>query len=193
MFKIFISLLITINLFALQESEIESFMEKNINLVTKMLQAKKYDKETIGKKIFEIFDPVFNYTLMARLSLGSRVWKTLSKEQKDEFVKSFTKKLKDSYISKLDLYNDETVIVKDLKKVKKNRIHLLTELKGSKDKYDVTYKFYKARNGEWYIYDVDVLGVSIIQTYRSSFSDFLKKHSFEDLLKSLKNSKNSTK
>ncbi len=185
MLKIFISLLITINLFALQENEIESFMSKNINLVTQMLKAKKYDKETVSKKIFEIFDPVFNYTLMSRLAVGSKEWKTLNNEQRKALVEKFTTKLKKSYISKLDMYNDEIVIIKSLKKPKTNRIHLLTELKGKKDKYDVTYKFYKAKNGQWYIYDVDVLGVSIIQTYRSQFRDILQKEGFDGLLKSL--------
>ena len=36
------------------------------------------------------------------------------------------------------------------------------------------------------IYDVDILGVSIIQTYRTQFADFLAKESFDKLITKLK-------
>ncbi|EAK6758666.1 toluene tolerance protein, partial [Campylobacter upsaliensis] len=40
-------------------------------------------------------------------------------------------------------------------------------------------------NDDWLIYDVDVLGVSIIQTYRSQFGDILENGTFKDLLNKL--------
>ena len=36
------------------------------------------------------------------------------------------------------------------------------------------------------IYDVDILGVSIIQTYRTQFADILAKESFDNLLEKLR-------
>ena len=183
-----ISLFIVANLFALQENQIKSYMDENINLVVNILQKGKENnisKEILSQKIFKIFDPVFNYKLMARLSLGGKVWRTLTQKQKDEFTKKFTKRLKASYRSKLDMYNGQKITVEGIQKVKKNRIHLLSEIKGKKQKYNIVYKFYKAKNNQWFIYDVSVLGVSIIQTYRSQFSDELKKMSFDELLKKL--------
>ncbi len=185
---IIFSLLLVANLFALQENQIKSFMDKNINDVVKILKDSKdnnVSKDLISQKIFKIFDPVFDYKLMARLAIGSRVWKTLSSEQKREFTEKFTNKLKASYRRKLDMYNGQIIKINGIKKIKKNRIHLLSELKDEKQKYDIVYKFYKAKNNQWYIYDVNVLGVSIIQTYRSQFSDELKKMSFNKLLKKL--------
>jgi phospholipid transport system substrate-binding protein len=38
------------------------------------------------------------------------------------------------------------------------------------------------------VYDVDVLGVSIVQTYRSQFSGVLKKESLEKLIERLRSS-----
>ena len=37
------------------------------------------------------------------------------------------------------------------------------------------------------VYDVDVLGVRIVQTYRSQFSGVLKKESLEELIERLRN------
>jgi len=183
-----ISLFFVINTFALSENKIESFMNTNINKVVQILKngrENNVSKDKLSQEIFEIFDSVFDYKLMARLSVGSRVWKTLNKNQKERFTTLFTNRLKESYKSKLDMYNGQKITVEGIQKIRNNRIHLLSELKGEKQKYDIIYKFYKSKNDQWYIYDVNVLGVSIIQTYRSQFSDELKKMSFDELLKKL--------
>ncbi len=44
------------------------------------------------------------------------------------------------------------------------------------------FKFYNDNNN-WLIYDVDVLGVSIVQTYRSQFRDILANQGFDVLQK----------
>ncbi|MBF7043723.1 ABC transporter substrate-binding protein, partial [Campylobacter volucris] len=50
----------------------------------------------------------------------------------------------------------------------------------------VIFKFYN-KNGDWQIYDVDIFGVSIIQTYRSQFKDVLQNADFATLLSKLSN------
>ena len=43
--------------------------------------------------------------------------------------------------------------------------------------------FYKKKqNNQWYIYDVELVGVSIIQTYRKQFSEFLKTKTVKELI-----------
>ena len=75
------------------------------------------------------------------------------------------------------------MIIKDLKKVKSNRITLETQVIGLDDTYKVIYLFYKKKqNNQWYIYDVNLVGVSIIQTYRKQFSEFLKTKSVKQLI-----------
>lgn len=46
------------------------------------------------------------------------------------------------------------------------------------------FKFYNDNNN-WLIYDIDVLGVSIVQTYRSQFGDILANQGFDALLQKL--------
>ncbi len=181
-------LFLVVNIFALSEDNIENFMEKNINKAVQILKEGKENnssKEELSKKIFSIFDSAFDYKLMARLAIGSRTWRTLTEKQKERFAILFANRLKESYKSKLDKYNGQLITVGGIKKIKSNRIHLLSEIKDEKQKYDIVYKFYKSKNNQWYIYDVSVLGVSIIQTYRSQFSDQLKKMSFDELLAKL--------
>ena len=120
---------------------------------------------------------------MSKLSLG-RTWKEINKEQQNEFVNLFTKELKNSYVSKLDLYTDELVKILGTNTPKPNRLELQTVLVGKTDKYEINYKFYQTSKDEdkWLIYDVELVGVSIIQTYRQQYAGFLKEKSFPQLI-----------
>lgn len=189
-FKLFALLLFFISSAnALQEAKIETIMTSKIEKGVSILKQKELSTEKKGEEIIALLDEVFDYNLMSRLSLG-KTWKTLSSEQRNEFVEVFTKRLKDSYISKLDLYSDQEVKVLGLEKTKKTRAILNSEILGEDTSYAIKYKFYKKKKVDnWLIYDVDIVGVSIIQTYRNQFSDFLKEKSFDDLIKELNQTK----
>ena len=171
-------------------SEIKQMMKQNIGEVTTLIQDKSVAKEARDREIETIISPLFDFGLMGRLSLGKQTWKKISKEERKAFSELFKKRVRQSYMSKLDLYTDEVVVIDDPIKVK-NRIHLPTHLMRKNEKRDVLYKFYKSKKSGWMIYDVDILGVSIIQTYRTQFSGILKKESFATLLEKLKSNENS--
>lgn len=173
-------------LMALQEAEINSFMQTNIDQATTILRDSKIQKVEKAKKIFEIFDTLFDYNLMSKLAIGGKQWESLNAEKQSEFSKIFEKKLKNSYMEKLDLYTDEKIVIKNSEKIKDSRIHLTTHLMKNNEVYEIIYKFYKTPSNNWLVYDVDILGVSIIQAYRTQFADTLAKESFEKLLAKLK-------
>jgi len=178
---------------AVEEQDISRFMQNNIDLATTILRDKKLQKSEKSEKLFVIFDSIFDYTLMSQLAIGGKQWAALSPSKQTEFSKLFEQKLKVSYMEKLDLYTDEKIVIKNLEKIKDARIHLTTHLMKNSEVYEIIYKFYKDKNGSWLIYDVDILGVSIIQTYRTQFADILAKEPFEKLLEKLKQSDEPTK
>ena len=99
----------------------------------------------------------------------------------------FQDHLKKSYVEKLSLYTDQKVVIKGTKKYKKSRITLLTDLVGKDEIYSINYKFYKNRKTEdWLIYDVDIVGVSLVKTYRSQFKNIFKNKTFDEVLKQIK-------
>lgn len=176
-------------LFAMPQEQIKDTMSKHINDVLNVLKNTKLTKEQKGKQVVAIMDSSFDYKIMSMLSLG-KAWKKISKEEKTQFVKTFERKLKDSYIEKLDLYSNQQIKIKELKKVK-SRLVLETELIGEKEVFEINYKFYKNKKSqEWFIYDVNIVGVSIIQTYRKQFSQFLKDKSITELIELLKTKTN---
>ena len=169
-------------------SEIQAMTKEKVDLVIQTLKDTSLSKKGKKECILKTIDGLFDFNLMARLSLGKKNWKALSKAKRKEFSMLFVERLKQSYLDKLDLYTDEEVVVGEAKLTKKNRVEVLTFLITKDDKKEMTYKLYKSKKKRWMVYDVDVLGVSIVQTYRSQFSGILKKESMEQLMERMRSS-----
>ncbi|MCT7603340.1 ABC transporter substrate-binding protein [Aliarcobacter butzleri] len=187
-----ILLLITLilsNAFALKEDEIQSEMTKKIDNVLEILQQKDKSNRQKGDDIIKIVDDVFDYELMAKIALGKEAWASITPEKQKEFSKVFEDKLKKSYIEKLELYNDQKVKIIGLKPYNNTRLQLETELLGKDGTYQINYNFYNKSkdSNEWLIYDVDLVGVSIIQTYRQQFAGILKEKTFDEMFEQFKN------
>ena len=190
MYRILISLFAVFfaaaTLSADEVSEIQAMTKEKVDLVIQTLKDTSLSKKEKKEGILKTIDGLFDFNLMARLSLGKENWKPLSKSKRKEFSKLFVERLKQSYLDKLDLYTDEEVVVGEAKQTKKNRVEVLTFLVSKDDKKEMTYKLYKSKKKGWLVYDVDVLGVSIVATYRSQFSGILKKGSMEQLLERMR-------
>lgn len=168
-----------------EKSDVLKLTNEKIAKVIQLLKDKALDKKERNKRIVDLVNPLFDFRRMARLSLGKKHWVKMTRSQKKEFSALFVKRLQESYLEKLDLYTDEEVVIENAKQVKR-RIHVLTRLVSKTDKKDMVYKFYKTKRKGWRVYDVVILGVSVVQTYRSQFSGLLRKGTMEDILERLR-------
>ena len=167
------------------KSEVEELLKNNLDAVFTVLQKKDLEQQAKNKEIVEIVTPMFDFELMARLSLGKKHWPGLSQDKKERFTELFIKRLKASYLKNFTLYTDEKIFYEPSVQVKK-KIHAPTYLVSKDKKISILYKFYKARN-DWKIYDLEIQGVSIIRSYRSQFSRILASGTVDDLLLKLEN------
>lgn len=165
--------------------EVDLLAKEKIGALIEILQDESLDKAERNTRVISLLTPIFDFPRMAQLSLGQKYWKQLSPEKQREFSDLFVKRIQNSYLEKLELFTDENVLFKETKQVKK-RIHVLTQLVSGDETIEVLYKLYKSGNG-WKIYDVEIFGVSIIQTYRSQLQSALKKGSIDDLLATFRN------
>ena len=179
------ALILSPSAFADEPDSVKKLTEVKINEVIDTIRSKNLDKKTRNEKIIEIISPMFDFSQMAKLSMGKNNWTRMNKQQRQEFNALFVKRLQESYLEKLDLYTDEEVAVDEAIRVEK-RIHVASHLVSKDDKMEMIYKFYKKKNEGWKVYDVEIMGVSIVQTYRSQFAGILKNQSIEDLLKKLR-------
>lgn len=123
-------------LFADEISEIREMTKEKVDHVISTLKDESLSKAEKKEGILKTIDSLFDFSLMARLSLGKKHWTTLSTEGRAEFSELFVEKLKQSYLDKLDLYTDEEVVVDEAKLTKKNRVEVLTYLVSKDDKID---------------------------------------------------------
>ena len=147
------------------------------------------DKKDRNSNIIESLTPMFDFELMAKLSLGN-TWRELTNEEREKFVTLYVERMKQSYSSKIDAYEDQKVEVKKIEQPQENRIALVTDLVSSEEKLEIVYKFHKPKDkmlnkDNWLIYDVEILGVSILKTDRAQFKEFLQTKSIVELMDAL--------
>lgn len=168
------------------KSAVEKLIKNKIDAVLAVLQKKDIEQQAKKEKILETVIPIFNFPLMARLTLGKKYWPGLAKDKKEKFKELFIKRLKECCLTNLTLYTNETVVFKEAVQVKK-KIYIPTELISKDSKISLIYKLYKSKKNNWQIYDLEVQGVSIIQTYRTQFDQILDSGTIDDLLLKLEN------
>jgi phospholipid transport system substrate-binding protein len=162
------------------KNDVEQLIKSKLDAVILALEEKDLSLQEKNERIDKIVSPIFDFKRMAMLTLGRRYWPGLSKEKQDEFTELFVKRLKESYSEKLTRYTNEKVIY-DIPVQVKNKIHIPTYLISKDSKISILYKLYKPKKN-WKIYDIEIEGVSIIQTYRSQFNQVLQSGTIDDLL-----------
>ena len=138
-------------------------------------------------KLREVIYQRFDFTDMAKRSLGSH-WQRRSPEEQKEFVKLFTNLLEEAYLDKIESYNGEKV--QYLKEREDNDYaEVDTKIVDQKgQEFSVDYQLHNV-NGDWKVYDVLIEDVSLVNNYRAQFNRVLAKSSFEELLNRMKERK----
>ncbi len=178
---IFLGLLILSQpLMADDKRDAEEIVKGKLDAVFAVLQKKDLDQPARKKEIDEIVTPMFDFALMAKLSLGRKYWPNLPRDKKEKFTQLYIELLKTSYLDKLALYTDEKVIFEPPAQVKK-KVRIPTQLVSKDRKTSILYKLYKPAD-DWKVYDLEIQGVSIIRSYRSQFGEILQSGTIDDLL-----------
>ena len=170
------------------KKEAEEVLKGKLETVILVLEKKELNEEAKKKEIVGIVTPMFNFSLMSKLTLGKKHWPGFTKKQKERFTELFTKRLKDSYLDKMMLYTDEKIEYKESIQVGK-KVQIPTILTSKDNKISMLYKLYKSKQG-WRIYDIEIQGVSLISTYRSQFDEILRNKTVDDLLAKLEKPEN---
>ncbi len=181
------------SMFADAQQEVKELFLQKIQTITTIVQDQTITKDERNSKIVAVLKPTIDFEIMAKLSLGSREWAKLNQEQKTKFVELYVERMKQSYSSKLDAYNGQAIEVTNILQPKSNRIELVTNIANPENKLEISYKYYKPSQQEegkdkWLIYDVTILGISILKTDRAQFSEFLQTKTIDDLITKLSNS-----
>jgi len=191
--RLFIKILLIVSvfgfstsIFANEQDDLKTHFIKELDIIVKIIEDKKLSHDERNTKIVAELTPMFDFKLMAKLSLGKRAWMKLSKEKQEKFVGLYVERMKNSYSSKIDSYENEEIKITGVKR-KKSRISLETEIATAEKNLEVVYKFYKPKKRKknkdtWLIYDVEIIGISILKADKAQFKEFLRTKSIDDLM-----------
>jgi len=169
---------------ATPREQIQSSVEKVIAILKDPRLKPEAKKNERIEQLRQVIFPKFDFTEMAKRSLGAD-WQRRKPEEQQEFVKLFTDLIESSYASNLDSYNGEKVVFTGDKQ-DGEYAQVDTKIVGNKgDESTVSYKLRQA-GSDWKIYDVVIENISIVNNYRSQFSRVIARSSFEDLLRQMK-------
>ena len=113
--------------------------------------------------------PHVNFQRMTAAAVG-RHWKGATPEQQKRLQDEFKILIVRTYAGALTQVKDQTVQLKPLRAgADDSEVVVRTEVKGKGDPIQLDYRLEKS-GSTWKIYDVNVLGVWLVEQYRSSFA-----------------------
>ena len=113
--------------------------------------------------------PSVNFKRMTASAVG-RFWRQATPEQQQRLQDEFKVLLVRSYAGALRQVKDQTVQLKPMRaKPEDDEVVVRTEVRGKGEPIQLDYRLEKTPAG-WKIYDVNVLGVWLVENYRSSFA-----------------------
>lgn len=162
------------------------------SVATEVLGIIKSDKDIQGgdaKKAIALVEekilPHFDFTRMTALAMG-RNWRKATAEQKTQLTTQFRTLLVRTYSTALTRYRDQTIEYKPTRAQPGDTdvtVRSLIRQSGA-EPVTIDYSMDKTPAG-WKVYDVTVIGVSLVTTYRDAFAQEVRNAGVDGLIKRL--------
>ena len=156
--------------------------------VLESLKADKSIKQGDVQKIIALVDtkvmPYVNFQRMTASATG-RYWRQATPEQQKRLQEEFKILLVRTYSGALAQVQDQTVELKPTRNAPDGKeVVVKTEIRGHGDPVQLDYRLEQTTDG-WKIYDVNVLGVWLVENYRNSFSQEIAAGGIDGLIAKL--------
>ncbi len=149
------------------------------------IKADKSIQSGNANKILALVDakvmPHVNFRRMTASAVG-RYWRQATPEQQKRLEDEFKILLVRTYSGALAQVSDQTVQLKPMRgSAADPEVVVKTEVRGRGDPIQLDYRLEKTADG-WKIYDVNVLGVWLVENYRNSFAQEIGQNGIDGLI-----------
>jgi phospholipid transport system substrate-binding protein len=128
--------------------------------------------------------PYLNFPRMTASAVGLP-WRQATPEQKEKLQAEFKLLLVRTYAGALSQVKDQTVQMKPFRaNAEDTEVLVRTEVKGSGEPIQLDYRLEKAGDS-WKIYDVNVLGIWLVNQYKNAFGQEIKAGGIDGLIAKL--------
>ena len=158
------------------------------------LDAVKADKSLKGGDVGKIMQLVdtklvqhINFRRMTALATGPN-WRKATPEQQKRLQDEFKLLLVRTYSGALSQVSDQTIELKPMRgEIDEKNLIIRTEVKGRGDSIQLDYRLEKTpgEGAGWMIYDLNVMGIWLIENYKSQFTKEINTGGIDGLISSL--------
>ena len=163
---------------------VRRFSSEMIDLVRNDKMIKAGDMNYIASVVDARVLPHLNFQRMTAAAVGPG-WRQTTPEQKNRLQEEFKILLVRTYSGALTQISDQTVIVKPLRGAATDtEVLVRSELKGRGDPIQLDYRLEKTpgQGAGWKIYNLNVMGIWLIDTYRSQFAEEINARGIDGLI-----------
>ena len=127
----------------------------------------------------------FDFRRMSQLAMGKN-WRQATAEQRESLIKEFRSLMVRTYAVSLSQYRDQKIEFKPLKLEPDANDATVKSLflQSGREPVAVDYGMHKTASG-WKVFNITVEGVSLVENYRSTFNEQIRKSGIDGLIKTL--------
>ena len=128
--------------------------------------------------------PNVDFERMTASAIGPQ-WRQATPEQQKRLQEEFKTLLVRTYSGALAQVSDQTIVVKPLRAAADDKeVVVRTEVRGRGDPIQLDYRLEKTpgKGSGWQIYNLNVLGVWLVETYRSQFAQEISSKGLDGLI-----------
>jgi phospholipid transport system substrate-binding protein len=169
----------------------DAFVKRISNETLDAVRADKGIKAGDINKTMQLVDSKLmqhvNFRRMTALATGPG-WRKATPDQQDRLQEEFKLLLIRTYSGALSQINDQVIEVKPLRGASDDKnLVVQTEVKGKGEPIQLDYRLEKTpgEGAGWKIFDLNVLGIWLVENYRSQFSKEINAGGVDGLIKSL--------
>jgi phospholipid transport system substrate-binding protein len=169
----------------------EAFIKRITNDTLSTIKADKALRNGDIGKIMQLVDsqlmPHVNFRRMTALATGP-AWRKATPEQQKRLQDEFKVLLVRTYSGALSQVSDQVVVVKPLRAGQEDKnLVVNTEVRGKGDPIQLDYRLEKTpgEGAGWMIFDLNVLGVWLVENYRTQFTKEINAGGIDALIASL--------
>jgi phospholipid transport system substrate-binding protein len=166
---------------------VRRFTSEMIDLVRNDKMIKAGDMNYIASVVDARVLPHLNFQRMTAAAVGPG-WRQTTPEQKNRLQEEFKILLVRTYSGALTQISDQTVTVRPLRGAATDaEVLVRSELKGRGDPIQLDYRLEKTpgQGAGWKIYNLNVMGIWLIDTYRSQFAEEINAKGIDGLINTL--------
>jgi len=165
------------------------FIKRVSSDILDAIKADKSIKNGEVNKIITLVDqrvmPNVNFLRMTASAVGP-AWRQATPEQQKRLQEEFKVLLVRTYSGALGQVSDQTIVVKPLRAAAEDKEVLVrTEVRGKGDPIQLDYRVEKASDGSWKVYNMNVMGIWLVENYKTQFAQEINAKGIDGLIASL--------